>query len=110
MLLHAKIRLTTLQMFTEIYEYRVCTLLGNQGAGISNLWGLHVTHNPCKNQLQSEKKERRFSVLFKYFFKFPNNFCGDFRLPVILVKFVCMLRGTPCDTGISYTFCTICSV
>ena len=60
------------------------------------------------------KKERRFSVLFKSFFKFPNNFCGDFRLPVIPVKFICMLRATLCDTGISYTFyrgniCSVCN-
>ena len=36
--------------------------------------------------------------------KFPNNFCGSFRLPVIPIKFICMLQGTLCDTGISYTF------
>ena len=67
-------------------------LQGNQGARFSNLWGLHVTPNPCKNQLQSEKKGSRFSVLFKSFFKFPNDFCRDFRLPVILVRCIFMLH------------------
>ena len=44
---------------------------------------------------QSGKKEKIFSVLFKSFFKFSNNFCGDFRLPVISLRFICMLRGFP---------------
>ena len=37
---------------------------------------------------------------------------GDFRQHVIPMIITCMLRGTPCDTGISYTFCgeKICSV
>ena len=49
---------------------------------------------------------------YDFFFKFPYNFCGDFRLPVIPVKFICILRGTPCNTGIPYTFYRgkICSV
>ena len=51
-------------------------------------------------------------LLIMIFFKFSYNFCGDFRLPVILVKFICMLRGIPCGTGISYTIYRgkICSV
>ena len=55
---------------------------------------------PAKIICKVKKKEKRFSVLFK----FPNNFCGGFRLPVIPIKFICMLQGTLCDTGISYTF------
>ena len=39
-----------------------------------------------------------------FFFKFPYNFCLDFRLPVILVKFICILWGTLCNTRIQYTF------
>ena len=39
-----------------------------------------------------------------FFFKFPYNFCGDFRIPAIPVKFICILQGTPCDTGIHRTF------
>ena len=37
---------------------------------------------------------------------------GDFRQHVIPVTITCMLRGTPCDTGFSYTFYrgNICSV
>ena len=31
---------------------------------------------------------------YVFFFKFPYNFCGDFRLPLIPVKFICMLQGT----------------
>ena len=47
-----------------------------------------------------------------FVFKFPYNFCGDFRLPVIHAKFICMLRGSPCNAGIFSTFYrgTICSV
>ena len=48
-----------------------------------------------------------------FFFKFPYNFCGDFRLPVIPIKIICMLQGTPCNAGISYTYyrgeiCSVC--
>ena len=43
---------------------------------------------PAKISCKVKKKERKFSVLFKSFFKFPNNFCGDFRLPVIPLKFI----------------------
>ena len=49
---------------------------------------------------------------YDFFFEFPYIFCGVFRLPVIPVKFICILRGTPCITGILYTFYRgkICSV
>ena len=38
----------------EFYRY----FIGKSGLRISNLWGLHVTYNPSKNQLQSEKREK----------------------------------------------------
>ena len=55
---------------------------------------------PAKIICKVKKKRKTFSVLFK----FPNNFCRGFRLQVIPIKFICMLQGTLCDTGISYTF------
>ena len=33
----------------------------------------------------------------------PYNFCGDFRIPAIPIKFICVLQGTLCDTGIPHT-------
>ena len=45
-----------------------------------------------------------YPLFIMIFFKFTYNFCRDFRLPVISVNFICMLWGTPCNTGISYTF------
>ena len=39
-----------------------------------------------------------------FFFKFPYNFCRDFRLLVISINFICMLWGTLYNTGICYTF------
>ena len=49
---------------------------------------------------------------YDFLFKFPYNFCGDFRIPAIPVKFICILQGTPCDTGIPHTLYRgkICSV
>ena len=45
-------------------------------------------------------------------FILPNSFGGEIRLPVFPVTFTCMLRGTPCYTGLTRTFYRekICSV
>ena len=42
----------------------------------------------------------------------PYNFCGDFRIPAIPVKFICILQGTLCNMGIPHTFYRgkVCSV
>ena len=44
------------------------------------------------------------------FFKFPYNFCGDFRCNYMIIT--CTLQGMFCDTGIPCTFYggKICSV
>ena len=49
---------------------------------------------------------------YDFFFKFPCNFCGDFRQHVIPMIITCMLQGTPCDTGFPCTlygeiFCSL---
>ena len=83
----------------NVYGY----FIGKSGCVDFKFMGIACYPQSLQKLAAKWKKERRFSVLFKSFFKFTNNFCGDFRLPVILVKFICMLRGTPCDTRISYT-------
>ena len=87
-----------LQMFTRIYEY----FIGKSRCGDFKFMG--IACYPQFLQKSAAKWKKKNSVLFKSFFKFSNNFCGDFRLPVIPVKMLCMLRGTPCNTRISYTF------
>ena len=54
-----------------------------------------------------------YITLHYFFCKFPNNFCRDFRLQVIPVKIMCILRAYPVwHTGFSYTLYggNICSV
>ena len=82
------------------------TLRGNQSAGISNLWGLHVYPQSLNFEIPHSD--------------FHCNICREFALQgyygdslhAIPIIFMCILQGTFCDTGIPRTFYggNICSV
>ena len=64
-----------------------------------------------------EVNQKKVRTLFVYsllrFFKFPYNFCRDFRHNVIPVIITCTLQGIFCNTGIPRTFyggkiCSVC--
>ena len=99
-------RHSTLQMFTGIYGYFI-------GKSEFQIYGDCMLPTILVIFEINTLCGLLISTLNSYMhFKFLNNFCQDFRLPVIPVKFICMLRGTLCDTEISYTFYRgkICSV
>ena len=63
------------------------------------------THNPCNFWSKSKKQVRTFDIYsLLRVFKFPYNFCGDFRQHVISVMITCTLQGMFCDTGIPALF------
>ena len=92
---------TTLQMFTGVYRV---------SAEKSECWDFKFMGIACIPAIPVIFDVNTLcgllisTLYYDFSFKFPYNFCGDFRIPAIPVKFICILQGTLCDTGIPHTF------
>ena len=81
----------TLQMFTGIYGY----FTGKSEWGISNLWGLHVTHNPCNFWNKYFFVDFYYLLFFMIFFQISLQFYQGFQATSNLRKFHTHVMGYP---------------